>query len=1299
MRKAPPLCAPVRPAAHSTLFRRFGKLPGIAAALVLACCGAGAAAATYYVDVNYDQSNGGSDGSASRPFTNITAAVAAANANAGRDAIMIADGVYKSVNVGGYEDFGTAGITITGFVDIYGGYEGMTAGTWSSNRAPRTTVIDLAGAGARAFVDNLPTHNSTGVRYDGLTFVNANHSLPGGAIRCAGGYAVGIFVENCLFSNNVTSGNGGALSANESECNSFVNNCDFIDNAAGGSGGAFHSEYWGYRTTYFTNNLFLRNRAANVGGAVCIAPGTGSGGTIIFDACSFEGNTASNMAGAFFSSDGAGTALYIRNSVFQGNSAPVGAAMGGTAYWEGEYALVNCLVWSNTGGYAIHNNGNRSDGYQVDMSHCTVADNPGGGVYVYRQEGSQGLRIRNCIIVSNGNVGVYYNRNGGNFPVIEYNDVWGHSIADYQGDASAGNGSISADPLFMNPGCGDYHPVRGSPCVDAGTNLSITADLDGTMRPTRNGFDVGCYEEKYAIALRNLAPVVSATNAVLRGEMIYDGLTNADAFIFWGFEDGSTNLSSWRYTNHVGIVPAAQTFEANVTNIVAGSSYWFRCYASNWYDGVWANESFQFEVPASGRICLWTGAGTNALASNPDNWFGGLVPGPCDMVKLDNISSNVTWDAAASQSVFNWEQTEKYTGIVTIATGWSNGFDQLTVSNDFVIRGGTVRHVPNPAGNSALYRLKLDIRRNFRLDSSASVSADGLGYGAQCGPGAGLVWSYAGSHGGEGYSTSTVSLVYGNPVEPETLGSGGYHISGGGAVYISVCGTATLNGVISANGGAAGHTSSGGAGGSVFLRAGWILGEGSISADGSGLHYESKGGGGGRVAVVVTNGLATGNVRMHAYGGNGDAGRNGAAGTVYREIRAYHMPGRGVLTLDNNNLMARWARTIIPTNWPLEDFEEIWVTNRGVLGLCDGATFNFASPPASLRWCGPSASFLTIRPSNNAVFPSDFVIDGYTLRLDGHRAVTGNWTVAQNGTLSHSWNDSIAIFGLDLDLYGNLTVNGAIDASGAGYALRAGPGYPGGGTGSYGGLGWGAPAGRTYGSALNPSDHGSGSYYGCGGGCAHLNVVGRLSIDGAVRSDAASVWNVDGSGGSLWISAREIAGTGAVTSVGGAYRTNPGWEERGGGGGRIALRITAAEYQASLSLLACGGKGGPGCPSAVGGAGTIYIEDVNCPQGGGWCIVDNNNVGTNGWTEWPASMWGDAAEPLRGVRLTITNAACLRLSTNVIVGNLFLGTNSVLDLNGYTCRVDATRHALAGLVVSNGGALFWGRKGTVFAVR
>ena len=80
-------------------------------------------------------------------------------------------------------------------------------------------------------------------------------------------------------------------------------------------------------------------------------------------------------------------------------------------------------------------------------------------------------------------------------------------------------------------------------------------------------------------------------------------------------------------------------------------------------------------------------------------------------------------------------------------------------------------------------------------------------------------------------------------------------------------------------------------------------------------------------------------------------------------------------------------------------------------------------------------------------------------------------------------------------------------------------------------------------------------------------------------------------------------------------------------------------------------------------------------------------------------MWGDAAETLRGVRLTITNAACLRLSTNVIVGNLFLGTNTVLDLNGYTCRVDATRHALAGLVVSNGGALFWGRKGTVFAVR
>ncbi|NOZ42958.1 MAG: hypothetical protein GXP02_07335, partial [Alphaproteobacteria bacterium] len=102
-------------------------------------------------------------------------------------------------------------------------------------------------------------------------------------------------------------------------------------------------------------------------------------------------------------------------------------------------------------------------------------------------------------IISNFAVkGIY---NTGATPVVDYNDVWSNTGTDYVG-LSAGANDISADPLYMDPGTGNYAPQVNSPCVDPiplGAGDPVTEDIDLTTRPLRGlgpgiGFDMGAYE-------------------------------------------------------------------------------------------------------------------------------------------------------------------------------------------------------------------------------------------------------------------------------------------------------------------------------------------------------------------------------------------------------------------------------------------------------------------------------------------------------------------------------------------------------------------------------------------------------------------------------------------------------------------------------------------------------------------------------------------------------------------------------------------------------------------------------------
>ena len=63
------------------------------------------------------------------------------------------------------------------------------------------------------------------------------------------------------------------------------------------------------------------------------------------------------------------------------------------------------------------------------------------------------------------------------------------------GPDSAGNLVAQAN-YFVNAAGGNFHLMVGSDPIDAGEDVGITVDIEGTARPQGGGFDIGAYEFK-----------------------------------------------------------------------------------------------------------------------------------------------------------------------------------------------------------------------------------------------------------------------------------------------------------------------------------------------------------------------------------------------------------------------------------------------------------------------------------------------------------------------------------------------------------------------------------------------------------------------------------------------------------------------------------------------------------------------------------------------------------------------------------------------------------------------------------
>ena len=353
-------------------------------------------------------------------------------------------------------------------------------------------------------------------------------------------------------------------------------------------------------------------------------------------------------------------------------------------------------------------------------------------------------------------------------------------------------------------------------------------------------------------------------------------------------------------------------------------------------------------------------------------------------------------------------------------------------------------------------------------------------------------------------------------------------------------------------------------GGSIYITAATLAGSGVISAQGtSNTNINCFGGSGGRIAVIASTSSFAGT--LQAYGGLGwVSGFHAAAGTVFIKT-----PGtNGSLIIDNNNKTTPGVYTDLPSADYTGIFDQVQLNREGSLKLISPTTMTITT--ANFLGDG-TTGYLRVDGALN--FPTTYTMSGWGLVLSSMTTVSVS-TLTVGGSsgaiITHEYNAASEVHKASMTMT-SLTIasNGIINVVGRGYTSGSGPGYCSSGqSGAYGGEG-GACAGYTYGTYNAPMNLGSGGAGASGGGAVILNLSSTLTNNGSILADAGSPGgNQMPSGGSIYINASALTGTG-IMSVQGGSNGNIGCY--GGGGGRIAVIASTSSY--SGTLLAYGGTG------------------------------------------------------------------------------------------------------------------------------
>jgi parallel beta-helix repeat protein/predicted outer membrane repeat protein len=420
-----------------------------------------------YVDITRPDNNGTGD-SWSTAYRDLQDALT--NASSG-DVIYVAQGTYYPDEGTGQTDNNAAStFQMIDSVDIYGGYP-----TGGGTRDPSAYATILSGDLDQSDTKN--TNDSYHVVMGADSSTIDGFTITGGNARDPEFHGAGMFnssvsptINNCIFTDNSSVFGGAGMYNNNSS--PTISGCKFENNNAQGSGG-------GIFITSASSNIditdctFLNNQSNAHGGGINIEY---SSGTITLSDCIFQSNTTTSYGGGLRTSSD----TKVERCTFNNNSTTTGGN-GGGIYLGGDAEIVNCVFINNTAN--VYGGGIDATTYDPIVRHCTFLNNTAGTAGDgFIRSGSTTSTITNSILWgSDAQI-------AGDYITVTYSDIQ-QSSGEY-----TGTGNINLDPSFISST--NLHLEDNSPCIGAGTDLSISDDRDGNPRPApaATNPDMGAYE-------------------------------------------------------------------------------------------------------------------------------------------------------------------------------------------------------------------------------------------------------------------------------------------------------------------------------------------------------------------------------------------------------------------------------------------------------------------------------------------------------------------------------------------------------------------------------------------------------------------------------------------------------------------------------------------------------------------------------------------------------------------------------------------------------------------------------------
>ncbi len=451
------------------------------------------AVATIFVDV--DASGSGIGSNWGNSFSSASGLQSALDIASSGDQIWVAKGTYKpSTMVGGATDRDKAFQMVNG-VEIYGGFAGTETAT------SQRTDFGLGGANQTILsgdIDGSGDNDCYHVFYHQKTDGNINNSskLDGFIIKdgkgatVAGGFYEDNYsnktrdytIENCTFTNNSSTTNGGAVYMYQAAA-SFLN-CTFSNcSSMSGSGIAISRSPASFINCTFTDNTATPSGG---GGAIYVM---NTSATPAFTNCLIINNTATagtTPGGGIFLSNG--SAIFTNVTVANNSASYYGGGI--YAKTSSLCTIKNSIIWGNTGfaGNNIYNSGST-----ITMSYSDVDEDGYTG-------NNNNIRL-DPLFADFGNDDY---RIAGSSPCVNVGDNDANSETyDIRGETRIQNTTIDIGAYEYTSGT---DPVAGAIAWTAGASTTVwetPGNWDADVVPTAN----------YNITIPNLAndPIIGPT--------------------------------------------------------------------------------------------------------------------------------------------------------------------------------------------------------------------------------------------------------------------------------------------------------------------------------------------------------------------------------------------------------------------------------------------------------------------------------------------------------------------------------------------------------------------------------------------------------------------------------------------------------------------------------------------------------------------------------------------------------------------------------------------------------------------